>query len=117
MTNLCKEDRVCLGDPERVQVGLGPYGLSSGQMVKLMFALRASHRVTGVRHTHAHTHVHTFSPIQSFGLFSVVVTSVSIWNTNLSAVKRNHFSAKGPSSQTYKRLRYWKVLCNENLTH
>ena len=78
VTKLSKEECVCLGDPMRAQVGLGPYGISSGQMVKLMFALRASHRVTGVRHTHAHTHVHTFSPIQSFGLFSVVESHESI---------------------------------------
>ena len=42
----------------RAQVGLGPYGLSSGQMVKLMFALRVSHRVTGVS-TPTHTLMYT----------------------------------------------------------
>ena len=98
MTNLCKEDRVCLGDPERVQVGLGPYGLSSGQMVKLMFALRVSHGVTGVRtHPHTHTYMHTVTHSVLWFLFSVAVTSVSI-----SSVNKNHFSAKGPSSQTYR---------------
>lgn len=38
MTKLCKEECVCLGDPVRVQVGLGPYGLSSDQAVELIFA-------------------------------------------------------------------------------
>ena len=47
---------------------LGPYGLSSGQMVKLIFALRVSDRVTGVRtHPCTHTHTCTLSPFQSFG--------------------------------------------------
>ena len=78
----------------RVQVGLGPYGLSSGQVVKLMCALRVSYRVTGVR-THADMHTLTHSVL--WFLFAVAVTSVPI-----SSVNRNHFSAKEPSSQTYR---------------
>ena len=80
------------------QVGLGPCGLSSGQMVKLMFALRVSHRVTGVRtHPWTHADMHTLTHSVLWFLFAVAVTSVSI-----SSVNRNHFSAKGPSSQTYR---------------
>lgn len=80
------------------QVGLGPYGLSSGQMVKLIFALRVSHRVTGVRtHPCTHTYMHILTLSVLCFLFSVAVTSVSI-----SSVNRNHFSAKGPNSQTYR---------------
>ena len=75
MTKLSKEERVCPGDPVRAQVGLGSCGLSSGQMVKLMFAPRVSHRVTGVR-THSCTHILTRSVF--WFLFSVVVTSMSI---------------------------------------
>ena len=82
----------------RAQVELGPYGLSSGQMVKLIFALRVSDRVTGVRtHPCTHTHTHTLTLSVLWFLFSVAVTSVSV-----SSVNRNHFSTKGPSSQTYR---------------
>lgn len=57
--------------------GAGSMGLSSGQMVKLMFTARVSHRGHLCEDTPVHTH--TFSPILSFVLwflFSAALTSL-----------------------------------------